>query len=147
MDIFAVFATDPNKELKGVWEAIGPAEKALPDGSPDPDSVPMILVARANNRRYGRLLTAQYEANRTFLEQKTEASEELGERITVDIMAQSILLGWKNLTYQGEALPEAWSHESAKKLLSHGDFRTLVSKISNDTAKYKIEQEQAAAKN
>lgn len=146
-DIFDQYATDPGKELEGVWVPIGPATRTI-DGVPDPDSVPQIKVARNGNKRHGRIVVQLYEANEALLKQKTDAAEARGEEITIETMAKGVLLGWKNLSFRGIGrVPDTWSLEMAKKILSIKDFRDLVTKHSQNFELYKAVQEEAAAKN
>lgn len=157
-DIFNQYATDPNKELDGVWVPIGPALRKLEDGiTADPESVPSIKVARSGNKRHGRVVSSLYEANETVLKGKDDAADAKGEEITIEAMAKGILLGWKNLTFKGEKLADAGTENSvlspedrlitAKRMLAVKDFRELVAKNANDRERYSIKQEQEAAKN
>lgn len=145
-DIFNQFATDPGKELDGVWVPVGPATRTT-DGVPDPESIPQIKVARNGNKRHGRIVVQLYEANESLLKQKDEAGEARNEEITIETMAKGVLLGWKNLSFKGEVVPDTWSYETAKKLLAVKDFRDLVTKHSTNFDLYKLVQEDAAAKN
>lgn len=147
-DIFNQFATDPKTELEGVWEVIGPALRMKADGvTPDPDSAPQVLVARAGNKRYQRMLVAEYEANKAVLDMKDDFAEKRNEQIMAGLGAKAILLGWKNLHYQGRELPDGWNYEDAYLLMSVKGFQELVGRIANNTSKYLVVQEAAAAKN
>lgn len=147
MDIFDQFATDPKLELEGKWIDIGPAERTLENGDPDPESVPKVLVARSGNKRHGRIVSKLYEANKSLLEQKGDAAEAKGEEITIEAMAKAVLLGWKNLSVKGEKLPDEWTYANAKRLLAIKDFRALVQKKSESFEEYKLVQEEEAVKN
>jgi hypothetical protein len=144
-DIFNQFATDPNLELEGVWHPIGPALRTLENGSPDPESVPQVKVARSQNKRHGRMLVALYEANKAILDAKDEAADKRNEEITGELMANTIFLGWKNLTFQGTPVPDGYDLDWAKKMMAVKDFRDLVNSLSNQQAPYRLIKE--AAKN
>lgn len=146
MDIFDTYATDPSLELEGVWHTIGPATRKTEDGEDDPESAPQILVARMGNKRHGRLVQQQYEANKTLLDTKGDEADARGEEITIDTMAKGVLLGWKNLSFKGRKLDDAWNIKDAKALLGVKDFRDDVTKRSNDAAKYHAKQEETSAK-
>jgi hypothetical protein len=147
-DIFNQFATDPNKELDGVWVPLGAALRKLPDGvTPDPESVPQIKVARSGNKRHGRIVSQLWEANETVLKGKDDAADSKGEEVTIEAMAKGVLLGWKNLTFKGEKLVDGWDIETAKRLLAVKDFRELVAKHANDREKYLLAAEKADAGN
>jgi hypothetical protein len=139
MDIFAQFATDPNLELEGVWVDIGPADK---DGK-----VPRLKIARSGNKRHGRIISQQYEASKSLLELKNDASDAKGEEITIDAMAKAILLDWQNLSYKGVPVKDGWNYEQAKTFLAHRDFRDLVNKHSNEFKLYQAAQDKADAGN
>lgn len=147
MDIFKSFATDPNTELNGTWFDLGGAERTLADGSPDPASVPRILVARNGNRKHSRLVVALYEANRSTLERKDEAAQAKNDEITVTVMSQAILLGWKNLSFNGAPLPDTYDSKTAVMLLEVKDFRELVAKHSLDMSSYLLSKEGEDVKN
>ncbi len=145
MDIFAQFATDPNLELDGVWVDLGAAEEN--------GRVPRIKVARSGNKRHGRVVTKMYEANKHTLELKNDAAEVKGEEITVDSMAQGILMGWQNLSFKKEVLPDSESLSpeqrlaTARRLLAVKDFRALVMRHADNFEKFKAVQEEADAGN
>lgn len=145
-DIFDQFATDPKLELEGTWVEVGSALRTLENGESDPASVPSILVARQANKRHNRLVTAQYEANKTVLEGKDDAADDKNEEITINVMSQSILMGWKNFSFKGETLKDGWDIGTAKRLLGVKDFRALVHAKSLEFANYKIKQDSADAK-
>jgi hypothetical protein len=148
MDIFNQYATDPNKELDGVWTTVGQTK----DGKKSE-----VKVARSGNKRHGKIITALYESNKSTLELKTDAADAKGEEITIEAMAKGILLGWRNLSFKGEVLPNAGSEGdtitpeerlvTAKKLLAVKEFRVQITKLSEDFTKYKIVQDEADAGN
>lgn len=140
MDIFAQFATDPNLELDGVWVVIG--------GEEENGKCPRIKVARSGNKRHGRIVSKLYEAHKHTLELKNDVAEAKGEEITIDSMAQGILMGWENLSFQsGTYLPDEWSLATAKQLLSVKDFRAMVMRHADNFEKFKVHQEGEDAKN
>ncbi len=115
------FAMDETLEVNGVWQMIGDAE---------------VLVARANNTAYVNLLRkvmAPYLSNSAFENLTTQ------QRLEIDakIMAQTILLDWKNLTDdQAKVVP--YSVEKAVEwLMAYAEFRKLIARISEDTALYR----------
>lgn len=130
-DVFAKCATDPVLEVQGTWREIG-------DGSE-------ILVARANNRNYSKLLNKLYTEHQEVLDRDDDAADAKSDEIMVQVFAETILLGWKKLGYQGSVID--YSVENAKKLLRHADFRVLVGRKSGefDAYKLKVEDEQGKA--
>ena len=130
MDIFKEFAVDESKENEGVWHA-------LCEGR--------MLVARAGNRRYARMLSREVEKHQRELDAKTDAADALSDKIMIDVMANTILLGFEGLTFKGA--PLAYSVENAKMLLSVKDFRSLVNARANEFDAYRAVQEEDAVKN
>jgi hypothetical protein len=131
MDIFESFATDESKENEGVWTDIGPAAK--------------LKLARSGNRKYARLLSRKVEAAGRTLDLKNDQSDDMSDQIMIEVLANTVLLGWDGITYKGQALP--YSLDNAKMLLGVKDFRSLVVKLSSDIDTYKKAKEDAAIKN
>lgn len=125
-DVFEQLATDEGKETGGTWFPLG-------DGK--------LLVARSGNANYGKKLSEAYERNRVILDSKTPAADELSKTVMIDVMAETILLGWDGIGYKGKALD--YSVENAKLLLSVGDFRRQVVKFSEDFEAFKLKVEVA----
>lgn len=130
MDIFNSFATDNKLEQEGSWVSL--------------DGKARILVARAGNKKYGRLLSTQVEKNKIALDAKTDEADDLSDDIMIDVLANSILVGWEGLSYQGVSLD--FSIENAKKLLGVKDFRLLVSNHSRNIENYRVAAEVATTK-
>lgn len=131
MDVFQQYATDEKKEVEGVWVELN-------------DKGAKVLVARAGNKKYARMFSREYERHQRALEAKNDAADDLSDKVTIEIMAETILLDWQGLTFKGELLP--YSKENARKLLSVKDFRVHITKLSNDFDSYRVAQEEAAVK-
>jgi hypothetical protein len=125
LDIFAKFATDESLEDNGTWFPIGKSSK--------------LLIARSGNRAYGRALTKAVETNRVALDVGDESADAVSERIMIDVLANTILLGWENISFKGEAMP--YSVENAKKLLAVKDFRKQVVQFSENFESFKLKEE------
>lgn len=130
-DVFAQCATNPDLEVKGVWRDIGGGTR--------------LLVARANNRTYSKLLNTLFEKHQQALDIEGPESEKLSDSIMVDVFAKTILLGWEKLGYKGAELP--YTEDNAKMVLAHADFRVKVGRLSAeiDGYKMKLEDEQGKA--
>jgi hypothetical protein len=156
MDIFAAFATDSTKEEDGVWIKIG---AALNPQAPEAERIyPRLRIGRSGNKKHGRIVSKQYEANKSILDAKDETAEAVGERITVDAMAKAVLLGWENLEFRdpswkpGEPyrkikLVDGWNYNDAVMLLSLKDFRAMVQKHSDNFENFRLVAEEADAGN
>lgn len=125
LDIFAQYATDETLENEGTFVEHGDAK---------------FLIARSGNRKYGKLLTALVEQNQQLLDKKDEAADALSDKLMIEVMAKTVLIGWENVGYQGKVLP--YSVENAKLLLGVKDFRRLVSKWADDIALFKAKKEE-----
>lgn len=131
LDVFATYATDTKKELEGVWK--------------DLDGSSKVLVARAGNRLYARALEAAAKGRKAELSKKDEKSDAVAEELLIEVMAETVLLGWDGIGYKGK--PMTYSVENAKTLLKHRDFREVIASISDDINNFKAEAEEAAVKN
>lgn len=131
LDIFKEFATDTVKEEDGVWVGIGGGAE--------------LLLARAGNKAYGKMLAKEYEKHKHELELKNEVSDKLSEEIMIDVLAKTVLLGWKGIEFKGK--PLEYSVANGKQLLALKDFRKLVGNYADDSARYRVQQEEEVVKN
>lgn len=125
MDIFDNFATDEKKELEGAWFPLSKSAR--------------VLIARAGNENYVHVLRKKLEASGIDLGGTTKEDEQAAEIVFVDVMANTILLGWEGLTFKGEPLP--YSIENARKLLAVKDFRKKVSGFADNFEAFKAKAE------
>jgi hypothetical protein len=130
LDIFEAYATDETAEVNGTWQQLNGAD---------------FLVARAGNRNYAKKLTDLVERNQKALDRKDEAADKLSDQIMIDVLAETILLGWKNVSFKGKELP--YSVANAKTLLAVKDFRREVLKMADDVAQFRAKLEEEQAKN
>lgn len=138
VDIFAAFAINATKATAGVWFPYqGDVE---------------FLVAKSGNKGFRKHASAQMTKSKRILETKdsdgvaTDASDDRMNEIMIDVMARTILLGWKGeLVFKGEKLE--YSYENAKLLLQHEGFRDLISAFAADEEKFKEVQAAEEEKN
>jgi hypothetical protein len=88
LDIFAQYATDETLEENGTWFQIGGGAR--------------VLVARSGNRKYGKMLTKEVERNKKALDLNDDAADKLSEEIMIAVIADTILLGWEDVSVQGQ---------------------------------------------
>lgn len=124
-DVFSEFATDSSLEINGTWRDLGKGAR--------------ILVARANNREYGRLLNKLYDQHKEVLDREGEEADAKSAQIMGEVISKTILKGWEGISYKGAAM--TYSHENAQTLLVHDDFRALVMRKANEVDSYKMVQE------
>jgi hypothetical protein len=125
LDIFAQFATDETLEENGTWFDIGGGAR--------------ILVARSGNRKYGKLLTKEVEKARKVLDVNDDVADKKSEEIMINVIAESILLGWEGVSFKGKELP--YTPANARMLLALKDFRKLVGTNADDMSAFKFKEE------
>jgi hypothetical protein len=130
LDIFAQFATDETLEENGTWFQIGGGAR--------------VLVARAGNRKYAKMLTKEVERNKKALDLNDDAADKLSEEIMIGVIAETILLGWENVSFKGEDLE--YSVANAKKLLAVKDFRKAVAQFADDVSAFKFKETEEQGK-
>lgn len=132
MDIFDEFATDEKLEIEGAWI--------------DYDDKTQFLIAREYNDHFQRVFSETQEKHARELKAKTDAAKKLSGRLMIEIMAKTILLGWKGpVKVRGVAIE--YSFENAVKLLEFKGFRGWVASQAGNEGNYKAQAEEADAKN
>lgn len=124
MDIYTSFATDETLENEGKWFPLSKTAS--------------VKVARAGNTRYVEMLRARMKEAQLDMLSGKEA-DELAESILVDVMAETVLLGWKDLKLQGVDMPV--SVANARKLLAIKDFRRKVAGFSENFDAFRVKEE------
>jgi hypothetical protein len=128
MDVFRKFATDESLEVTGVWRLLGEGAK--------------VLVARSGNRAYANLLTKMVEQHQQALDLKDGSANDLSDQIMIEVMAETVLLGWEHVEFKGKDLE--YSEANAKMLLGVKDFRRHIAKLSEDIEQYRVREDLAA---
>lgn len=131
MDISRQFGTDQTRELEGVWQ--------------DLDDTTSLLIGRAGNKRYAKMLSGLFDKNKRLLDTKSDAAEAKSEAIMIDVLASTVLLGWKGIEEDGK--PLEYSLANAKRLLAIKDFRRAVAGFAEDIDAYKAQAEVEALGN
>ena len=130
LDIFAQFATDETLEENGTWFQIGGGAR--------------VLVARSGNRKYGKMLTKEVERNKKALDLNDDAADKLSEEIMISVLAETILLGWEDISFKGEVLE--YNVSNAKKLLAVKDFRKAIAQFADDVSAFKFKETEEQGK-
>lgn len=133
LDVFKTFAVDLNAEVDGVWRDFHGAK---------------FLIARARNDRYNKAITERYAEHREVLEQDTAKAEEISARLMAEVIADTIILDWKNVGFKGKKLP--YSRENVIKLFTAPelrDFCDALLELSQETSAYLLKQEKEQEKN
>lgn len=134
-DIFAAYAVDPKAEQEGRWFPLGTGR---------------VLVARAGNPAYNRMINARYEQFKHELDKKdtpeqVEAAKRRSNLIMAEVMATTVLLGFEDFGYKGQ--PVAYSRDLAQTMLQHEEFQKAIAALAADYRNYRFETEEADAKN
>jgi len=131
LDIFNTYATDGKAEEEGVVIDLG-------DGS-------SMTVARSGNDNYVEKILAEGEKYKAVLATKTPESKELDKKITTEVLADTILVGFKGLSYKGK--PLKYSRANAILLLGVKDFRKKVLEEATKFENFKAKLEDEDGKN
>jgi hypothetical protein len=126
------FKTDPALD-EGAWLALGDAE---------------IKIARLGSPRYQSAVTRRLKPHRESLELGVMSDAD-AQKITIELLADFILLDWKGVELDGKPLP--YSRENAIQALGIEVFRTWVQEqardLENFRAKETAEAVESVAKN
>jgi len=131
IDVFEKYATDEKKEISG-------AEVSLGGGT-------TILVARLNNDNHAARIHELCELNREILDNDDEEARKLDKDLFIQVLAETVLLGWKNLSYKGKKL--TYSKSNAMTLLAMRDFRNMVIAEASKFDNFKAKAEESDIKN
>lgn len=127
--------TDPVASTEGKWFEVVPGE---------PTSG-RLLIAHADNRKYQQKLRALMAKHTRQIQRKDEAAYELIERLQIEAMAETILLDWEYVEFNGENTP--YSPRAALDALTVPEFKRMVDDFSNDFAAFRLQEEEDAVKN
>lgn len=132
MDL-STFETDRQLEVDGVWVDIGDEDET------------QLLIARIGNPNYNRLIRARLKPHKNLL-QRDALPMEMQEKILNEVIAETVLLGWKNLKYKGKKIN--YSSDRALEMLNNiSDFRELVMEIANSMETFRIVETEEDVKN
>ena len=130
LDIFNTYATDEKAEAEGVVIDLGSGAN--------------MTVARSGNDNYIERILVEGEKYKETLAAKTPEAKELDKKITTEVLADTILLGFEGISFKGKKLP--YSRANAIKLLGVKDFRKKVIEEASKFENYKAKLETADAK-
>jgi hypothetical protein len=129
------FKTDTALEDEGVWTTVDAASGAE------------LRIARIGNRRYRETMARRLKPYRRALRAGT-LDDVVTERITAEVLAETVLLDWRALERGGKPLP--YSRETARELLldpAYRDFRDLVVELAGELDLYRERDLEDAEKN
>ena len=123
MDIFNSFATDEKLENEGKWFPLSKDAK--------------VLVARSGNPKYLSSLRKKMADAQLDLSTGDEA-DQLAESILVDVIGETILLGWSGITEKDVTV--VYSATKAKEYLKVKDFRKKIVGLSENFNAFKLKE-------
>lgn len=124
MDIIATFATDEKLEAEGKWFPLSKTAK--------------VLVARSGNDNYLAALRKKMKEVQLDLSAGEEA-EKLADEVLIDVMAETLLLGWKGITEGGREVP--YSRDQARTYLRIKDFRKKIAALADNFEAFRVQAE------
>lgn len=131
-DIGKLYGTDSQKEIDGVWR------DDIVAGSE-------FLIARIGNPNYQKRFNALSKPYRRAIKKGT-LEEEVAEKLLIRCMAETILLGWKNVEVYGKKVN--YSVENAVELLTKfKDLREEINDVANAMEIYKQEEQHEDTEN
>lgn len=131
MDLSKTFRTSEKLEEEGAWVDLG-------DGA-------FVCVARVGNKKYNEYFEKALKPHRRQFRTGSMPTEVMDE-ILIRTLANTILLGWEGVEYEGKELE--YSVDNAIMVLRElKDFRSLISEISNEMETFKQEEQEEALKN
>lgn len=112
-------------ENNGIWKALG-------DGK--------VLVASLDNPEYTAMIALETKPYQALNRAGGEIPKGDIERLTIKVMAKTILLGWDNITISGELIP--YNTKAAVEVLTdYPRFRDAVALIASDISNYRDSEE------
>ena len=125
MDLFEQYATDEVAEVEGRWFPL--------------DKTTKVLVARTGNPNYLKALRQRMKDAQVDVEDNSDENEKLVSDLIVETMAETILLGWKNVSLKKEVLE--YSKTNAMRVLSLKGFRARISGIADKLESFRVKDE------
>lgn len=126
MDIFNTYVTDEAAEVEGRWFPL--------------DKKTKVLVASTGSTKYKKALSKRIKADHVDLKDSSEENEKFVSSLIVEVMADTILLDWKGMTFKGEELP--YTKANAIKALTVKGFRDRINSIATELESFLVKEEE-----
>ena len=143
MDLFNAFAVDPTRLEKGVWHVFTADSDEIVEESEIGERA-AVLIASTDNPRYRQELQKKLRA--MIAKKKTDALTDARE--TGALVADYIILDWRNWTIQGQPVP--YSRDQVIKLWTEDTWIRLkerLASLAQDHDAYKAIREEELTKN
>jgi len=130
-DVKKLFGTDSTKEQEGVVHEMGEGLK--------------MRIARIGNPNYQKRFQALSKPHRRAIRRGTLA-DEVAEKLLIQCLAETIVLGWEGLEENGEEVP--YSLENCVRILTdYPELRNYINDIANELEGYQAEDDEEATEN
>jgi hypothetical protein len=134
VDFRHTFGFDKSKAENGVWVDLG-----LDDGS-------RVRIGKIGSVAYNKALDRHRRPYQKILRLRQDIPLEEAIKLTIQVYADTVVLGWDNLKIDGNTLP--YTRENAVWLLTDfPDFRTFVEAHANDNELFQDQDFDADSKN
>jgi|GEM_PF-4169825 hypothetical protein len=147
MNLFKTFAVDEKKVTKGVWHVIEPASSFAVAESEIGDRS-AVLVGSMDNPAYREAI--ERRSKPLMMRHGAKMDAEMRDRLTMEAIAEVVILDWKNWDLQGDGVHVPYSHAVAVDILTNLKWirlRERLLAIMGDVEAYRVDQEEAVAKN
>lgn len=127
------YTTNVSKSNEGVWV--------------EHDSETSFLIARMNNANFQKVFNRSMKPYRKMFEDGKLSMQRQND-VLCNVMAETILLDWKGLHFDGVEVP--YSKEKALELLKsdgNDEFRELILSYAQDNETYRNEKLDKSVKN
>jgi len=121
MDFEKAFATDDKLEQEGRWFPVGEGAECL--------------IARTGNTRYREMLRNKLGVYEQSLQQRL-LDDETADVMLIEVMAKTVLLGWKGFEMEGVDVPYSVPN-AIEYLTKYKEFRNFVAKNADNMQAYK----------
>jgi hypothetical protein len=130
---YAIFGTSRTLETDGVWLDFGDFK---------------FKIARAGgaNRHYQRVLDEKLSAVRPQVQTGT-LPEEVDLKLSAEVFAETVLLGWENVTDRAGKIIPFTKENAVALLLDLPDLHSYLRREANNFARFRDAEQRSTAKN
>jgi len=127
------FATNPDKELNGVWHDIGEGAR--------------VLVARSGNKNYQAELRREMKPFRNRLNRNDPTMEPIAEKILIRVTAKTIWLDCEGIEEADGTEIEYSAEKGIEMLAEYPELRDIIQGLADDLSSYQDEFKEEVVKN
>lgn len=118
------------------------------------DGVKMILdskgeqyfvIRRIPNSDYERDLSREFRRHKKILDLETEDSEKLSQKLMAEVLAKTVVTGWKGMSLKGKKLDYNFEN-TVKILIAYPPLRSAILDFAQDIKNYRLTDDVAEIK-